>query len=62
MCDCQDLTLRAILSNGVATVRQTFSRVFSAIAAERAKKRELVLTPGYVKNPTGLFLGFLGLR
>ena len=45
-CDSQDLTLQAILSNGVATVRQTLSRVFSAMAAERAKKRsKLVLTP-----------------
>jgi len=33
---------------GVATVRQTLSRVFSAMAAERAKKRrKLVLTPDY---------------
>jgi hypothetical protein len=48
MCDSQDLTLQAILSNGVATVRQTLSRVFSAMAAERAKKgRKLVLTPGF---------------
>jgi hypothetical protein len=47
-CDSQDLTLLAILSNGVATVRQTLSRVFSAMAAERAKKgRKLVLTPGF---------------
>jgi len=45
-CDSQDLTLLAILSNGVATVRQTLSWVFSAMAAERAKKgRKLVLTP-----------------
>jgi hypothetical protein len=44
--------LQAILSNGVATVRQTLSRVFSAMAAERAKKgRKLVLTPGYTNNP-----------
>jgi len=43
------LTLQAILSNGVATVRQTLSRVFSAMAAERAKKgRKLVLTPDYI--------------
>jgi hypothetical protein len=43
MCDSQDLTLQAILSNGVATVRQTLSRVFSAMAAEWAKKgRKLV--------------------
>jgi subtilisin family serine protease len=28
------LTLQAILSNGVATVRQTLSRVFSAMAAD----------------------------
>ena len=48
-CDSQDLTLQAILSNGVATVRQTLSRVFSAMGAERAKKgRKLVLRPGYV--------------
>jgi hypothetical protein len=38
-CDSQDLTLQAILSNGVATVRQILSRVFSAMAAQRAKKR-----------------------
>src|SRR2546426_9600518 len=45
----QDLTLQAILSNGVATVRQTLRRMFSAMAAERAKKRrKLVLTPGFV--------------
>jgi len=45
-CDSQDLTLQAILSNGVATVRQTLRRMFSAMAAERAKKRhKLVLTP-----------------
>jgi hypothetical protein len=44
MCDSQDLTLQAILSNGVATVRQTLWRMFSAMAAERAKKgRKLVL-------------------
>ena len=49
MCGSQDLTLQAILSNGVATVRQTLSRVFSAMAAERAKKgRKLVLTPDYI--------------
>src|SRR5438105_7029398 len=48
-CGSQDLTLQAILSNGVATVRQTLSRVFSAMAAERAKKgRKLVLTPDYI--------------
>jgi hypothetical protein len=48
MCDSQDLTLQAILSNGVATVRQTLSRVFSAMAAEWAKKgRKLVLRPGF---------------
>jgi len=42
----QDLTLQAILSNGVATVRQTLGRMFSAMAAEKAKKwRKLVLTP-----------------
>jgi hypothetical protein len=47
-CDSQDLTLLAILSNGVATVRQTLSRVFSAMAAERAKKgRKLVLSPDF---------------
>ena len=46
MCGSQDLTLQAILSNGVATVRQTLRRMFSAMAAERAKKRrKLVLTP-----------------
>src|SRR5207244_8360138 len=38
-----------IVSNGGATVRQTLSRVFSAMAAERAKKgRKLVLTPDWV--------------
>ena len=48
MCGSQDLTLQAILSNGVATVRQTLRRMFSAMAAERAKKRrKLVQTPGY---------------
>jgi hypothetical protein len=48
-CDSHDLTLQAILSNGVATVRQTLRRMFSAMAAERAKKRhKLVLTPGFV--------------
>ncbi len=48
MCGSQDLTLQAILSNGVATVRQTLRRMFSAMAAERAKKRrKLVLTPVY---------------
>jgi hypothetical protein len=42
-------TLQAILSNGVAIVRQTLSRVFSAMAAERAKKgRKLVLRPGFI--------------
>ncbi len=47
-CDSQDLTLQAILSNGVTTVRQTLRRMFSAMAAERAKKRrKLVLRPGY---------------
>jgi hypothetical protein len=47
-CGSQDLTLQAILSNGVATVRQTLRRIFSAMAAERAKKRrKLVLTPVY---------------
>jgi hypothetical protein len=47
-CDSQDLTLQAILSNGVASVRQTLRRMFSAMAAERAKKRrKLVQTPGY---------------
>ncbi len=46
LCGVQDLTLQAILSNGVATVRQTLRRMFSAMAAERAKKRrKLVLTP-----------------
>src|SRR5437868_14559227 len=39
MCGSQDLTLQAILSNGVATVRQTLRRMFSAMAAERAKTR-----------------------
>jgi len=49
-CGSQDLTLQAILSNGVATVRQTLSRVFSAMAAERAKKgRKLVLTPVIIR-------------
>jgi hypothetical protein len=48
MCDSQDFTLQAILSNGVATVRQTLSRVFSAMAAEWAKKgRKLVLRPDF---------------
>jgi hypothetical protein len=48
MCGSQDLTLQAILSNGVATVRQTLRRMFSAMAAEGAKKRrKLVLTPVY---------------
>jgi hypothetical protein len=52
-CDSQDLTLQAILSNGVATVRQTLRRMFRAMAAERAKKRhKLVLTPGYINYPT----------
>jgi hypothetical protein len=47
-CDRQDLTLEDILSNGFATVRQTLRRMFSAMAAERAKKRrKLVLRPGY---------------
>ena len=47
-CDSQDLTLQAILSNGVATVRQTLRRMFSAMAAERAKeRRKLLLRPGY---------------
>ena len=42
----QDLTLQAILSSGVAPVRQTLRRLFNAIAHERAKKRrKLVLTP-----------------
>jgi hypothetical protein len=45
-CDSQDLTLQAMLSNGVVTVRQTLRRMFSAMAAERAKKRrKFVLTP-----------------
>ena len=48
-CDSQDLTLQAILSNGVATVRQILSRVFSAMAAERTKKgRQLVIRPDSV--------------
>jgi len=39
---------------GVATVRQTLSRVFSAMAAERAKKRrKLVLTPVNHSHPDG---------
>ncbi len=47
-CDSQDLTLQAILSNGVTTVRQTLRRMFSGMTAERAKKRrKLVLGPGY---------------
>src|SRR5437667_3175996 len=37
MCGSQDLTLQAILSNGVATVRQTLRRMFSAMAAERGR-------------------------
>jgi hypothetical protein len=42
----QDLTLQATLSDGVAIVRQTLSRVSSAMGAERAKKgRMLVLRP-----------------
>ena len=46
-CDSQDLTLQSMLSDGVATVRQTLSRILSAMA-ERAKKgRKLVLTPFY---------------
>ena len=45
-CLSRDLTLQTILSNGVATVRQTLKRMFSAMAAERAKKRrKLVITP-----------------
>src|SRR5438477_11217135 len=48
MCGSQDLTWQSILSNGVATVRQTLRRMFSAMAAERAKKRrKLVLTPAF---------------
>jgi len=36
--------LQAILSNGVATVRQILRQMFSAMATERAKKRrKLVL-------------------
>ena len=43
-CDSQDLTLQSMLSDGVATVRQTLSRILSAMA-ERAKKgRKLVQT------------------
>ena len=38
LCGVQDLTLQAILSNGVATVRQTLRRMFSAIAAERGEE------------------------
>jgi hypothetical protein len=42
----QDLTLQAILSNGVATVMQILSRVFSVMAAERAEKgRKLAIRP-----------------
>jgi hypothetical protein len=49
MCDSQDLTLQPILSNGVATVRQTLSRLFSAMAAEWANRlRKLVSWPGYI--------------
>ena len=45
-CDSQDLTLQAILSNAVTTVRQTLRRMFSAMAAEGAKERcKLVLRP-----------------
>ena len=48
LCNSLDSTLRAILSNGVATVRQTLSWMFSAMADERAKKRrKLVLMPGF---------------
>ena len=42
-CDSQDLTLQAVLSNGLATVRQTFRRMFTAMAAERGKKRRKLL-------------------
>jgi hypothetical protein len=46
ICDSQDLALHTVMSDGVATVRQTLSRAFSAMAAERAKKgRKLVLRP-----------------
>ena len=48
LCGVQDLTLQAILSNGVATVRQTLSRMFGEWLLRGAKKRRtLVLTPGY---------------
>jgi hypothetical protein len=48
-CDSQDWTFQAILSNRIATVRQTLRRMFSAMAAERAnKRRTFVLTPDYV--------------
>ena len=48
-CDSQDLTLLAILSNGVATVRQTLSRVFSAMAADAwfRKLSRPVSPPGF---------------
>jgi hypothetical protein len=53
MCDSEDLTLQAILSNGVATVRQTIRRIFSAMAAAWTKKRcKLVLTPDYISYPS----------
>jgi hypothetical protein len=42
----QDSTLQPILSNAVATVRQTLRRMFRAMVAETAKKRrKLVLSP-----------------
>jgi hypothetical protein len=40
--DNQDQTLQAIRSNGVATV--TLRRMFSAMAAEKAKKRSKLVT------------------
>src|SRR5439155_25215053 len=46
MCGSQDLTLHAIMAYGVCTVRQTLRRMFSAMAAERGRKRrKLGLTP-----------------
>jgi hypothetical protein len=56
-CDSQDLTLQAILSDGVTTVRQTFRRNVYRNGVERARKRrKLVLTPflqtiGLPENP-----------
>ena len=63
MCDSQDLTLQAILSNGVATVRQTLSRVFSAMAAEWAnRRRKLVLWPAYIIYHYVLYTGAFRFR